>query len=207
MSSTAGPEPHRQADARIPLTSRSRRVPVARKLRASCATRGRGTPNQNRAPRLAARPGETAESNRNPSLRSGLMGGRLANPGNAKSVARPATRERHRAMPLASQARYRTRLAPCARRPHCYGAPQVNSNRVSATTPHPMRASAFTIVLALVAATPSDGQTIVDNGLDDRIEALNAVFAFRSDLRRDSTVIARCRIPTAHPDSGVVRGL
>ena len=51
------------------------------------------------------------------------------------------------------------------------------------------------------------GQKLVDNGIDDRIEALNAVFAFRSDLRRDSTVIARCRIPTADPDSGDVPGL
>jgi hypothetical protein len=55
--------------------------------------------------------------------------------------------------------------------------------------------------------TPLPAQTIVDNGIDDRVEALNAVFAFRNDLGREATVIARCRIPTAHPDTGAVQGL
>jgi hypothetical protein len=50
-------------------------------------------------------------------------------------------------------------------------------------------------------------QSLRDTGPDDRLEALNAVFAFRTDLLTDSTVIARCRIPSAHPDSGVVVGL
>ena len=64
----------------------------------------------------------------------------------------------------------------------------------------------LTAALPLLVA-PLHAQTIVDNGIDDRVEALNAVFAFRSDLGRDSTVIARCGIPTARPDSGVVAGL
>jgi hypothetical protein len=66
-------------------------------------------------------------------------------------------------------------------------------------------------ILALLAllstAASAHAQTIVDNGVDDRIEALNAVFAFRSDLSSTGTVIARCRIPTAHPDTGDVQGL
>ena len=67
---------------------------------------------------------------------------------------------------------------------------------------------AFLAVTWMMASSVRlEGQQLVDNGIDDRIEALNAVFAFRSDLRRDSTVIARCRIPTADPDSGDVRGL
>lgn len=67
---------------------------------------------------------------------------------------------------------------------------------------------AFLAVTWFMAIAPRlEGQKLVDNGIDDRIEALNAVFAFRSDLRRDSTVIARCRIPTANPDSGDVPGL
>lgn len=64
---------------------------------------------------------------------------------------------------------------------------------------------ALTFVLALAARV--EAQKLIDNAIDDRIEALNAVFAFRSDLRRDSTVIARCRIPTANSDSGDVPGL
>jgi hypothetical protein len=67
---------------------------------------------------------------------------------------------------------------------------------------------AFLAVTWLMAiAARLEGQKLADNGIDDRIEALNAVFAFRSDLSRDSTVIARCRIPTANPDSGAVPGL
>jgi hypothetical protein len=54
---------------------------------------------------------------------------------------------------------------------------------------------------------PLHAQSIVDNGIDDRVEAVNAVFAFRNDLGRDATVIARCSIPTAHPDTGAVQGL
>ena len=57
------------------------------------------------------------------------------------------------------------------------------------------------------AATDLQSQTLVDNGIDDRIEALNAIFAFRSDLSKDGTVIARCPIPTAMGDSGVIAGL
>lgn len=64
---------------------------------------------------------------------------------------------------------------------------------------------AFAFALTLPATVAA--QKLVDNGIDDRVEALNAVFAFRTDLRRDSTVIARCRIPTANPDSGDVPGL
>jgi hypothetical protein len=63
------------------------------------------------------------------------------------------------------------------------------------------------IAVLLLLAVPLHAQTIVDNGIDDRVEALNAVFAFRGDLGREGTVIARCRIPTAHPDTGVVPGL
>jgi hypothetical protein len=63
------------------------------------------------------------------------------------------------------------------------------------------------IALVTLFALPAQAQTIIDNGIDDRIEALNAVFAFRNDLAPDRTVIARCRIPTAHPDTGAVRGL
>jgi hypothetical protein len=59
----------------------------------------------------------------------------------------------------------------------------------------------------MAIAVRLEAQKLVDNGIDDRVEALNAVFAFRNDLRRDSTVIARCRIPTANPDSGDVPGL
>lgn len=65
--------------------------------------------------------------------------------------------------------------------------------------------TAFVLLALVTASLP--GQTIVDNGIDDRIEALNAVFAFRNDLSRDATVIARCRIPTAEADTGVVAGL
>jgi hypothetical protein len=50
-------------------------------------------------------------------------------------------------------------------------------------------------------------QALVDTGIDDRIEALNAVLAFRADLGGDSTLIARCRIPTAKPDSSTIPGL
>jgi hypothetical protein len=60
--------------------------------------------------------------------------------------------------------------------------------------------------LALVAL-PVKSQTIVDRGVDDRVEALNAIFAFRNDLSKDSTIIARCTIPTALGDTGTVRGL
>lgn len=66
---------------------------------------------------------------------------------------------------------------------------------------------ALPLVFLLVFAARADAQKLTDNGIDDRIEALNAVFAFRSDLRRDSTVIARCRIPTAAPDTGAIPGL
>jgi hypothetical protein len=62
-------------------------------------------------------------------------------------------------------------------------------------------------VLLAFVALPLCGQTLVDNGIDDRIEALNAVFAFRNDLSRDGTLIARCPIPTAHRDTGTVVGL
>jgi hypothetical protein len=65
----------------------------------------------------------------------------------------------------------------------------------------------YLIAALPLLAAPLHAQTIVDNGIDDRIEALNAVFAFRNDLGRDATVIARCRIPTAHPDTGAVAGL
>jgi hypothetical protein len=70
-----------------------------------------------------------------------------------------------------------------------------------------MHKTSLWLALVLALAPRVDGQKLVDNGIDDRIEALNAVFAFRSDLRRDSTVIARCRIPTANLDSGDIRGL
>lgn len=61
------------------------------------------------------------------------------------------------------------------------------------------------LVVASVRMAPA--QTIVDNGIDDRIEALNAVFLFRSDLSPTTTVIARCRLPLVHPDTGAVPGL
>lgn len=70
-----------------------------------------------------------------------------------------------------------------------------------------MHKTSLTLAFVFVVAARVEGQKLIDNGIDDRIEALNAVFAFRSDLRRDSTVIARCRIPTANPDSGDVTGL
>jgi hypothetical protein len=62
------------------------------------------------------------------------------------------------------------------------------------------------IALCALVASSLPGQTIVDNGVDDRIEALNAVFAFRSDLARDKTVIARCSLPTG-ADSSALPGL
>lgn len=67
------------------------------------------------------------------------------------------------------------------------------------------------VVLAIatltLGATSLKSQTIVDNGIDDRIEALNAIFAFRNDLSKDGTVIARCPIPTAIGEPGTVVGL
>lgn len=63
------------------------------------------------------------------------------------------------------------------------------------------------VLLWCLWGSPLPAQTIVDNGIDDRIEALNAVLAFRSDLGGDSTLIARCRIPTAKPDSSTIAGL
>ena len=52
----------------------------------------------------------------------------------------------------------------------------------------------------LLLVVPSLGaQAIVDNGIDDRVEALNAIFAFRNYLVAGGTVIARCPIPTVVP--------
>lgn len=67
----------------------------------------------------------------------------------------------------------------------------------------------FRLALAALFVAPEllCSQTIVDNGIDDRIEALNAVFAFRSDLSREGTVIARCPIPLAAGDTGTIPGL
>lgn len=65
----------------------------------------------------------------------------------------------------------------------------------------------FALAALIVLPGALGSQTIVDNGIDDRIEALNAIFAFRNDLARDGTVIARCPIPTAVGDSGTIPGL
>lgn len=70
-----------------------------------------------------------------------------------------------------------------------------------------MRRALALSFLALAATAPVEAQRVIDVGVDDRVEALNAVLAFRSDLAGDSTFIARCRIPTAHPDTGIVLGL
>ena len=70
-----------------------------------------------------------------------------------------------------------------------------------------MRNTLAALISVFAVGNSAVAQTIVDNGIDDRIEALNAVFAFRNDLSANGTVIARCRIPTAHPDTGAVPGL
>lgn len=70
-----------------------------------------------------------------------------------------------------------------------------------------MKVAAGIILFVLASAPgPVSAQKIVDNGIDDRIEALNAVLAFRTDLHRDSTVIAACRLPTIDT-AGRVPGL
>jgi hypothetical protein len=50
-----------------------------------------------------------------------------------------------------------------------------------------------------------EGQTVVDNGIDDRIEAINAMLASRVDIVADSTLIAACSVP--RDSSATSRGL
>ena len=64
------------------------------------------------------------------------------------------------------------------------------------------------LVLAVFLATPSaQAQQVVSDGLDQRFEALNAVFRFRDDLRDSSTVIAKCRLFDVEKDSSQARAL
>jgi len=48
---------------------------------------------------------------------------------------------------------------------------------------------------------------VVSDGLNQRFEALNAVFRFRDDLRDSSTVIAKCRLFNVEKDSSQARAL
>lgn len=64
-----------------------------------------------------------------------------------------------------------------------------------------IRLIAGALLLSSLAAHAARAQKVVDNGLDDRLEALNAVFRFRSDLHDTVTVIAECRLPPVWRDS------
>ena len=64
------------------------------------------------------------------------------------------------------------------------------------------------LILSFFLATPSArAQQLVSDGLDQRFEALNAVFRFRDDLRDSSTVIAKCRLFDVERDSSQARAL
>ena len=68
--------------------------------------------------------------------------------------------------------------------------------------------SLFAVLSTVPALHPSLlAQEIVDDGLNDRMEALNSVLRFRTDLAGDSTGIARCRIIKALDDTTAITQL
>jgi hypothetical protein len=64
------------------------------------------------------------------------------------------------------------------------------------------------LILAFFWGMPSArAQELVSDGLDQRFEALNAVFHFRDDLRDSGTVIAKCRLFDVEKDSSQAKAL
>jgi len=64
------------------------------------------------------------------------------------------------------------------------------------------------LILAFFGTAPSvRAQELVSDGLDQRFEALNAVFRFRNDLRDSGTVIAKCRLFDVERDSSRSKAL
>jgi hypothetical protein len=52
------------------------------------------------------------------------------------------------------------------------------------------------------AGAKASAQEIIEDGPDDRIKAVNAIFRFRNDLNGDSTHISRCRLGEAGDSTG-----
>lgn len=68
-----------------------------------------------------------------------------------------------------------------------------------------MRSVVVALLVILSVSSPAAAQVLVDNGIDDRIEALNALLASRRDMVGDTTFVAACSIPL--DENGTHNGL